>query len=538
MGRETIATGREAGRWWESPRFALLLVLLSAVPLVWPDIPPLVDLPGHMGRYRVQLELVESEALQRFYRFEWRLIGNLGIDLLVVALEPLFGLELAIKLIVLSIPPLTATGLLLSAQVVHGRLPPTAALALPFAYSFPFHFGFVNFCLAVALALNAFALWRWLAIKRRFRLRAAIFLPLSVLLWVAHTFGWGVLGVLAYAAEMVRHRDEGKSWFKAWVQAAFDMLPLTLPILLMILWRSGQVGGRTTDWFNWYHKWRWFYMMLRDRWEIFDIVSVALLCAVVMLTVIVSLWGTVLLPADRRRVSFSRMLAMFAVFLAAVYLLLPRIVFGSAYADMRLAPYAFAMALLAIRFHPTVRTGTLHWLAIASLAFFLVRTGATTISFLMFDRTYDRELQALDHVPEGAALVSFTSMGCRQAWMMSRLEHLPAMALVRRRAFSNDQWTMVGAQLLTVHYPEGGRFVRDPSQMVTERQCRGEYWLSLDETLRRLPRDAFVYVWLIQPPRYDPALAAGLEPVWRNGTSVLYRVMDGAAPPPPRGESE
>ncbi|HEY0627220.1 MAG TPA: hypothetical protein VGD10_10870 [Allosphingosinicella sp.] len=527
-------TKSEAGevkeRWWESPRYALLLVLLSAVPLLWPDIAPLVDLPGHMGRYRVQLDLAESEALQRFYTFEWRLIGNLGIDLLVIPLAPLLGLELAVRLIVLSIPPLTAAGLLLIARVVHGRLPPTAPLALPFAYSFPFHFGFVNFCLSIAFAFLAFALWRWLAIRRRFLLRAALFVPLSLLIWVTHTFGWGVLGVLAYAAEMVRHRDEGKGWFKSWFQAAFDVLPLVPPILLMVAWRSGQVGGRTTDWFNWEQKFRWFYMMLRDRWELFDVASVALMSFVIVIALLIMLWGLFLRPPERRRVDFSRMLAIFAIFLTLVFLLLPRVVFGSAYADMRLAPFAFAMALLAIRFHPAMSTGALRWIAIAALAFFLARTGATAASFLMFDRVYDRELQALNHVPRGARLVSFTGITCRQPWKMSRLEHMPALAVVRRDAFSNDQWTMVGAQLLGVNYPPGLRFVRDPSQMVTPVKCRGEFWLSLNQTLFHLPRNAFDYVWLIQPPSHDPRLTAGLTPLWRSGTSVLYRVDDRGSP--------
>lgn len=503
-----------ASRFWETRGYAMLLVLLSVVPLLWPEVPPLVDLPGHMGRYRVQLDIATSEALQSFYNFEWQLIGNLGIDLLVIPLERIFGLELAVKLIVLSIPPLTVAGLLLIARVVHGRLPPTAALALPVAYSFPFHFGFVNFCLAIALAFLAFALWRWLAIKDRLWLRAIIFVPLSIVIWVAHTFGWGVLGVLAYAAEMVRRRDKGQTWLKAWFKAGFDCLPLVPPMILMILWRSGQVGGVTTDWFNWKAKFRWFYMIFRDRWEVFDIASVGLLSAVIILA------------AFHRRIGFSRMLAVFAVFLTIVFLFLPRIVFGSAYADMRLAPYAFGMAVLAIRFQPGFREQTLRWIACASLAFFLVRTSATAVSLWLYDRDYDRELPALAHVPEGAKLASFVGTPCRQRWAMSRLEHLPGLAIVRRGAFSNDQWSMAGAQLLTVKYSAGGRFSRDPSQMVTEVQCRGEHWRSMDFTLRMLPRDAFDHVWLIRPPRHDPALTRGLVPIWRNGSSVLYRVRD------------
>jgi hypothetical protein len=42
--------------------------------------------------------------------------------------------------------------------------------------------------------------------------------------------------------------------------------------------------------------------------------------------------------------------------------------------------------------------------------------------------------------------------------------------------------------------------------------------------LQRIPRQAFDYVWLIKPPPYDPRLTAGLRPIWRNGTSVLFRV--------------
>jgi hypothetical protein len=122
---------------------------------------------------------------------------------------------------------------------------------------------------------------------------------------------------------------------------------------------------------------------------------------------------------------------------------------------------------------------------------------------------------------------------------MSRLEHLPALALVRRDAFSNDQWSMSGAQLLTAHYPgPEDYFSRDPSQQVLARRCRGERWLTLDESLAWFPRDQFDHVWLINPPPYDPALTAGLEPVWRNGRSALFRVVDRRRPVQRQEEAE
>ena len=499
-----------APAWWERRWAVAALVLVSAVPLLWPDVPPLLDLPGHMGRYRVQLDGASSPALQHFYSFEWRLIGNLGIDLLVMPLARVFGLELAVKLIVIAIPPLTVAGFLWVAREVHGRVPPTALFAVPFAYNFPFLFGFVNYALSMALAFLAFGLWLRLARLGRTRMRALVAVPISLLIWVCHAFGWGTLGVLAFSAELVRQYDRGHNVFTAWARACFHCLALAPPIVLMLLWRS-EAGGITGDWLNFDAKLDWLKMALRDRWQLFDLGSLALTCLVILAAML------------SRRIHFSRNLAASALFLTIVFVALPRIVFGSAYADMRLAPFLFAVALLAIRFPEgsVLRAGK--WIAAAALAFVLVRTGATTASMWLYDRSYDGNLAALDHVPPGARMVSFVGRQCREPWAMTRLLHLPGLAIVRRHAFSNDQWTMAGAQLLDVRY-RAWPFMRDPSQVVTGVHCSREVWLTIDESLAHFPRDAFDFVWLIDPPRYDPAFAEDLRPIWRSGTSTLFRV--------------
>lgn len=108
------------------------------------------------------------------------------------------------------------------------------------------------------------------------------------------------------------------------------------------------------------------------------------------------------------------------------------------------------------------------------------------------------------------------------------------MALVRRRAFSNDQRGVPGARLLRIHNAEAGRFSRDPSQMVTQRPCPTEPWLTLDQTLDQMPREAFDFVWPIDPPPYDAKLTEGLRPVWRSKGSVLFAVEDPASPAPVR----
>jgi hypothetical protein len=517
--------GAQAGlNWWERRTTVVALTLIALVPLLWPTIPPLVDLPGHMGRYRVQLD-GDGSALRHFYNFHWALIGNLGVDLLIVPLSKIFGLELGVKLIVMAIPAMTVAGLLWIAREVHGRIPPTALFALPLAYGHPFLFGFVNFALSMAFALLAFALWLRLARLGRQKLRAGLFLLIAPLIWVTHTFGWGMLCVLAFSAELIRQHDRGIGWIRAFFHAGVQCLSLAPPILLMILWRSGHVSGVTADWFHWSRKWEWFGKTLRDRWQWFDEGSVGLLCALFV--------GAIC----SRRLSISRNLGVTAFFLLIVFIVLPRIVFGSAYADMRLTPYLIAIPIIGIRLRPTAPALLAKGLAIAGLLFFGARIAANTVSFALAAAGYDRALTALNYVPEDARLVSFSGHDCRDLWSTNRMEHLGAIAIVRRRAYSNDQWDMVGAQLLTTNKPDALYFKADPSQVVTAGPCRNR-WKPLNWSLRTLPRKAFDYVWLMDPPVFDERLTRGMSLIWQAGTDRLYRIDDHgplieqATPPP------
>ena len=373
------------------------------------------------------------------------------------------------------------------------------------------------------LALVSFGLWLRLGRLNHVRLRAFLFAPISLALWIVHAFGWGTLGVLCFSAELVRQHDQGRNIFSAGFRAGLHCIALLPPIVLMFLWRSN-AAGVTTDWFNWRRKLDWLTMALRDRWEWFDV-------GALVLAILLLLWSI----ASWRKVTWSRNLAASFLFLCLVYLLLPRIVFGSAYADMRLAPYLFAIAIVAIRFKEQASFRLQRAIAVAGVAFFLVRTGGSTVSAWLYDQRYDQELAALDHVPRGARMVSFVGRPCVEPWAMSRLLHIPGLAIVRNNAFSNDQWTMAGAQLLQVRYRPGWPFIRDATQVVTAYRCPHEVWRPINAALELFPRDAFDYVWLINPPPYDPKLTYGMVPVWRSGTSVLYRVESNAKSETPAG---
>ncbi len=511
VGASTSNNANEARPWWESRPVLLLVVLLTMLPLLYPPIPPLVDLFGHMGRYRVELDLARSPWLQEYFNYHWALIGNLGVDLLVRLLAPLTGLELAVKLIVIAIPPLTAIGFLWVAREVHGRVPPTAFFALPFIYGYPFLFGFVNFTLSVALAFLAFGLWLRLGRLERTGLRSALFVPISLIVFFCHTYGWGLLGLMCFSADAVRLHDRGRSWWRAGLEAALHCSVMALPLLIMLAWRSETHGGSTSGWFEWKMKWRWIYSALRDRWKPFDIGSL-IVAGLVFIYALVS-----------RKLTLSRNLAFSAIVLAASFVILPRIIFGSAYADMRLVPYLMAVGLLAIRFRGMPDRTTAQVLAVLGLLFFATRTAANTISLAMAANDQTAKLHAIDQMPRGARVITLTGMSCREYWPLLRNSHLGAMVIVRREGFSNDQWLLEGVNLLDLKYRAAGYFAADPSQLVRPNGCRDWLHRTIGDSLTKLPRKDFDYVWLVDVPPYDPADAADMTPVWRGPGSILYR---------------
>lgn len=506
------AAANDPLHWWQTRRFVALAIFLSIVPLLFPAVPPLTDLPGHMGRYRVMLG-TDAAVLSQWYQFDWRIAGNLGVDLLVAGLAPLLGLEFTVKLVMLAIAGLTAGGILWISREAHGRIQPWALFALPLVYNYSFLFGFVNHALSMALALNAFALWLRLGRQDRIRLRAALFVPLSALIWLAHVVGWGVLGIMAFGAELARARQQGRGWLATPVRAGLACLPLALPMVLLLVWRSSEGAGVTGRFFDVRLKLGFLAMALRDRWAPFDIASVALI-------------GIMLYRALRdRRVERSPHLAAAALLLLAAFVLLPFILFGSAFADMRIAPFMLILALLTLRTSEAFPARERATLALIGLAFFAVRTTGTTIGFWQVDREWNRHLQALDYIPRGARLATFVGSNCIDPWAHRRDSHLSALALVRRSAFSNDQWRLAGSTPITVIAPGLGKYATDPSQFVLLEPCPIQSdFMTMNEALAGLPRDRFDYVWLINPPPYDPRLTSGMRPLWRNRTDILYRI--------------
>ncbi len=501
----------EASPWWMRRSFHLLLLALAAVPLLYPPIPPLIDLPNHMGRYAVQLGSDSSPALRQWFAFEWQLIGNLGVDLLVELLAPVLGLELAVKLIVILIPVTTTAGFLWTAREVHGRIPVTAALVVPLSYCYPFQFGFVNYCLAMALAVTGYALVLRLTRLDRPYWRAVALLVAGCVTWTAHAYGWAMLGLLWFVTVIVRNWPHGLP--KAFARAIVLCLPLAVPLVPMLLWRSGNPVG-VDGWFAIQGKLVWLVTILRDRWMVVDLIGAGVIYAVIASAFV---W--------RAKFRMDPTLLVAGLTLIAVAMMLPATIFGSAFADVRLLPYAIATLLVGVAMRAEVEERFVRAAAILVLGFVLVRTALSTASFALYAQSYAQELEALDHVLPASRIAAFSEDACGSPWYDARLRHLANLAIGRNEAFVNGLFVSDGWNAMRVTFDEAAPYTGFPSSMASPADDCDWDLPTVQERIADLPPNAFDYVWLLQVPQERRPSAPALRPVWSSNGSVLYRVQ-------------
>ncbi|MEP6868214.1 MAG: hypothetical protein ABJA20_06835 [Novosphingobium sp.] len=468
------------------------------LPALVARYPQMSDYPAHLARWHVMLNIGHSADLARFYRFTWEWTPNLGTDLLIRPLAAMFGLELAGRILVATIPALLGLSFLATDLALNRRVGPGALLALATVWSPSLLLGFLNFSLAEALAFFAFALWIVLAGKRW---RPALFLVIAPLVWLCHLSGWGILGVLVFGYEWSVRRGA-----KDLLRAILATWPLWPPAALLVFFGAGASGaltygsGAVTDKLsNWV-------MGLRDQAAMLDLLTMALLVALPLIA-----WGRGLI--DGR-------LGWAAVMLAVLTFVMPRHFGGGDFADYRLVPVALAAGCLAVRLPALSGRRLFVVMALAALPF-AMRLAVTTAAWDRDSRQTTAMLGALDHVPQGAVVAG--AWAYHEAnWQQPPFSHLFAYATVRRDALTNAHFAIPGLHMLQLVQPDPA-FV-DPGQRIAVAEGV-PVDLSQFAPAQSTPTRRAEYLWYIGDlaPSHLPA---GAVIVQRTEHSLLARLAN------------
>jgi hypothetical protein len=459
----------------------LLLAALAALPFAFAVHPQMADYPSHLARYHVMLNGADSPFLRQYYSFDWALRGNLGVDLLMVPLGQMLGTERAAWLIALLLPVLVGLGIVAVAWTLRARIGAGPLLAFAAVWSPAMAMGFANFSLSLALALLAFAGWVRL---EAWRWRAALFVPLGLLVWLCHSAGWGVLGVLVFGHEWHRLR----SW-----RALLAPWPLFPPFLLMLA-EPGAGSGLNYGQGVMAYKLGIWVKALADTHVTLDVLSVLVMI------------GAILLAARAR--ALDGRIGWAALIVALLSLAMPRHFGGGDLADLRLVPVALMLGCMAI----DVRVP--RWLVWVAPLLFVVRLGATSADWREQSQVLEAALPALDQLPRGARLAAAVPYD-NLRWGYAPHAHAGSYATLYRDALVNTHFALPGVHMLRVR-GMGAAFA-DPSQQVAARP--GE---AVDLS-RFAPAAQADYLWYLGPNAVR-ALPAGATVIHRAPGSLLARL--------------
>ncbi len=464
------------------------MALLSALPFLFAVHPQQADYPSHLARYHVMMERAGSPFLSQYYDFQWAWTGNLGVDMLMWPLGALLGVERAAWLIALLLPVLTGLAILSVEWVLRRRIGAGSFLALALVWSPAMLMGFSNFSLALVLALFAFAAW----VKLEGRgWRAALFVPVGLAVFLCHSAGWGVLGVLLFGYEWHRRKS---------VASLLAPWPLFLPFAAIVL----QPGvGSSLDYGTGVgaYKFAIWLKALADRWPALDMLSV------------LALLGVIGIALQRRWIDGR--LGWAALIVGVLTLVMPRHFGGGDFADLRLVPVALMLGCMAID------AKLPRWVLWLAPALFLLRLGVTSLGWQEDSQRLERDLAALEFMPEGAR-VAGASAYFTGRWGPDSTEHAPSYATVHRDALVNTHFSLPGVHMLSVK--GAGPEFADPSQRVAV--LPGE---AVDLSSHP-PAAQADYLWYFGA---NPVakLPDGAEVLYRSPTSLLARL---AKRPPAR----
>jgi hypothetical protein len=226
------------------PATALLLAIVIA-PVLLTKLPAFCDYTNHLAR--IYIMSVQDSLLENFYRIQWRVIPNLGIELIVPPLAKAFGIFAAGKLFVVLYTLLLIGG----AHAIYLALYRKASLGplacVPFIYNYVSVYGLLNYEFSIGLSLCAVAAWIALRDSRPV-LRGLISLVCVIVLFFVHFMGLAIYGLAIGSFELWRMCSRPQS-IRTWlVDAAILVVPFAAAIPLLLLGPQHPIHPLPVEW--------------------------------------------------------------------------------------------------------------------------------------------------------------------------------------------------------------------------------------------------------------------------------------------------
>lgn len=221
---------------------AVLTVLLF--PIWYVDIVPTPDFPSHLSRLYVLSVLDTNATLADMYEAKWEFLPNMGLDLFALAAMKAVPLITAGKLFMSASILLWMAGTAWLSRVLTGRWQVAPLFAALFVLNTAFFLGFMNFMVAAGVAIVGLAAWASMSGWNPWT-RSILILPLTMVAYFSHIFGFAVLACCILGFELGREIAEPRiSWQRGLrrLAVAFAVLLPVIAIFIFITPHHGHGG--------------------------------------------------------------------------------------------------------------------------------------------------------------------------------------------------------------------------------------------------------------------------------------------------------
>jgi hypothetical protein len=328
-------TPRLRSHGFSAPQIAVLFAaftLLISIPIWTHPLPPLSDYVNHLARMHVIATLSKNPQLARFYEIDWEVIPNLTMDLIVPLLARVMNIYLAGQVFIVAMFALIISGVLALNRALIGRWSAFPLFAFPLVYNYVFLVGLMNYIFGIGIALWALAGWVALR-KRAWPARFALSTACVVALFFCHLSALGIyaIGVLAFEISRLWERR-----LEPWPGRVVDFVAGGLPFLATVPLLNASPTMKLVSATYWDQRGKIDGLMYIIS-DYSDIAAFALIAVMVASIV----WGI-----RHHVLRFHPLVFPLLMVGAAVYFMLPRIMFDTFMTDQRV-PIGVAFMLFA-----------------------------------------------------------------------------------------------------------------------------------------------------------------------------------------------
>jgi hypothetical protein len=415
--------------------FAAFMLLIS-IPILTHPLPPLSDYVNHLARMHVMATLSNNAQLAHFYEVDWQVIPNLTMDMIVPRLARVMNVYLAGQVFIVGMFALIITGCLALNRALIGRWSVFPLFAFPLLYNYVFLVGLMNYIFGIGVALWALA--GWVALRERaWPARMALSIAFVPALFFCHLSALGIYGVGVLSFEISRLWERRR---EPWPARVVDFVASGLPFLaaapLLMASPTMQLVG-STSWEQ-HGKIDGLMYVVSDY---SDIAAFALVTAMV---------ASVVWAMRHRVLRFHPFVIMLLVVGAAVYIMLPRVMFDTYMTDQRVpigvAFMLFACGDLELRRRTVRRAALVVLTVLITMRLFEIDYNWSQLS----DSTSEFRSSVRRIAPGSKVFVAYTDRSLGEDVRDLGLVHAACIATIERSALVTTVFTTAGKQILHV----------------------------------------------------------------------------------------